>query len=121
MKTIMIIGAGEAQVPLIEAARKECYHTIVCDINPRAPASLCLAIYDPKGAGPCPRYGAESIRFSAFCKRNVTSLFQYLNALFYAFNSTHRELQLAGDLAGPTIDYRYPLWSDTTLLPLRFV
>lgn len=37
MKTIMIIGAGNAQVPLIEAAKKENYHTIVCDLNPEAP------------------------------------------------------------------------------------
>lgn len=37
MKTIMIIGAGEAQVPLIEAARKERYRTVVCDFNPSAP------------------------------------------------------------------------------------
>ena len=37
MKTIMIIGAGKAQVPLIEAATKEGYHTVVCDLNPDAP------------------------------------------------------------------------------------
>lgn len=36
MKTIMIIGAGKAQLPLIEAAKKENYHTIICDINPSA-------------------------------------------------------------------------------------
>ena len=37
MKTIMIIGAGKAQVPLIEAATREGYHTVVCDLNPDAP------------------------------------------------------------------------------------
>ena len=37
MKSIMVIGAGNNQVPLIEAARKEKYHTIVCDINSSAP------------------------------------------------------------------------------------
>lgn len=36
MKTIMVIGAGKAQVPLIEAAKKEGYHTVVCDMNPDA-------------------------------------------------------------------------------------
>jgi len=33
LKTIMIVGAGKTQVPLIEAAKKEGYHTIVCDLN----------------------------------------------------------------------------------------
>ncbi len=33
----MIIGAGKAQVPLIEAARKEGYFTVVCDLDPDAP------------------------------------------------------------------------------------
>ena len=37
MKTIMVIGAGKAQVPLIEAAKKEGYRTVVCDLNPDAP------------------------------------------------------------------------------------
>lgn len=37
MKTILIIGAGKAQVPLIKAAKKENYHTIVCDYDPGAP------------------------------------------------------------------------------------
>ena len=37
MKTIMVIGAGKAQVPLIEAAKKEGYHTVVCDLYPDAP------------------------------------------------------------------------------------
>lgn len=37
MKTIMVIGAGKSQLPLIEAAKKENYHTIVCDIDPDAP------------------------------------------------------------------------------------
>ncbi len=37
MKTIMIIGAGKSQVPLIVAAKNENYHIIVCDINPDAP------------------------------------------------------------------------------------
>lgn len=37
MKTIMIIGAGKAQVPLIEAAKREGYYTITCDWNPEAP------------------------------------------------------------------------------------
>lgn len=37
MKTILIIGAGKAQVPLIEAAKKENYHTVVCDYNLDAP------------------------------------------------------------------------------------
>ncbi len=37
MKTIMIIGAGKAQMPLIEAAKKEGYYTITCDWNPEAP------------------------------------------------------------------------------------
>ena len=36
MKTIMIIGAGKGQIPLIEAAKKEGYYSIVCDINPSA-------------------------------------------------------------------------------------
>lgn len=36
MKTIMIIGAGRAQIPLIKAAKIENYHTIVCDIDPSA-------------------------------------------------------------------------------------
>lgn len=36
MKTIMIIGAGRSQIPLIKAAKTENYHTIVCDINPSA-------------------------------------------------------------------------------------
>ena len=36
-KSILIIGAGKAQVPLIIAAKKEDYHTIVCDLNPNAP------------------------------------------------------------------------------------
>jgi len=37
MKTIMIIGAGKAQMPLIEAAKREGYYTITCDWNPEAP------------------------------------------------------------------------------------
>ena len=37
MKTIMIIGAGKCQIPLIQAAKKEKYHTVVCDNNPLAP------------------------------------------------------------------------------------
>ena len=37
MKTIMIIGAGKAQLPLIEAAKREGYRTVVCDWNPEAP------------------------------------------------------------------------------------
>lgn len=37
MKTIMVIGAGKTQMPLIEAAKKEGYHTVVCDLNPDAP------------------------------------------------------------------------------------
>ena len=37
MKTIMIIGAGKAQVPLIKAAKREGYYIIVCDWNPEAP------------------------------------------------------------------------------------
>lgn len=37
MKTVMIIGAGKSQVPLIRAAKKEKYHTIVCDFDPKAP------------------------------------------------------------------------------------
>ena len=37
MKTIMIIGAGKAQVPLIEAAKTEGYHTIICDRDTKAP------------------------------------------------------------------------------------
>ncbi len=37
LKTIMIVGAGKAQVPLIEAARKENYRTIVCDNDDKAP------------------------------------------------------------------------------------
>ena len=36
MKSIMIIGAGRTQIPLIETAKKENYHTIVCDIDPLA-------------------------------------------------------------------------------------
>lgn len=39
MKTIMVIGAGKAQVPLIEAAKKEGYRSIVCDRNPDAPGA----------------------------------------------------------------------------------
>ena len=37
MKTIMIVGAGRSQIPLIKAAKKEKYHTVVCDTNPLAP------------------------------------------------------------------------------------
>ncbi len=37
MKTIMIVGAGKTQVPLIKAAKKGGYHTIVCDKDPAAP------------------------------------------------------------------------------------
>ena len=37
MKTIMIIGAGKGQIPLIEAAKKEKYHTFVCDGDSLAP------------------------------------------------------------------------------------
>lgn len=37
MRSIMIIGAGEGQVPLIKAALRENCHTIVCDRNPNAP------------------------------------------------------------------------------------
>lgn len=37
MKTIMIIGAGVAQVPLIKTANIEGYHTVVCDIDQNAP------------------------------------------------------------------------------------
>ncbi len=37
MKTIMVIGAGKAQVPLIEVAKKEGFHTVLCDLNPDAP------------------------------------------------------------------------------------
>lgn len=40
MKTIMIIGAGKVQVPLIEAAKRESYYTIACDWNPEAPGVL---------------------------------------------------------------------------------
>lgn len=36
MKKLMVIGAGKSQVPLIEAAKKENYHTIVCDFDPMA-------------------------------------------------------------------------------------
>ena len=36
-KTIMIVGAGKAQVPLIEAAKNEDYRIVVCDMNPDAP------------------------------------------------------------------------------------
>ena len=36
MKTIMIIGAGISQVPLLKAAKREGYHTVVCDIDPKA-------------------------------------------------------------------------------------
>ena len=32
----MNFGAGKAQVPLIEAAKKEGYYTIACDLNPEA-------------------------------------------------------------------------------------
>ncbi|MBR2182358.1 MAG: ATP-grasp domain-containing protein [Acidaminococcaceae bacterium] len=37
MKTLMIVGAGKSQVPLIQAAKKEKYHTVVCDIDVNAP------------------------------------------------------------------------------------
>lgn len=37
MKTILIVGAGHAQVPLIEAANKEGYRTVVCDMDKAAP------------------------------------------------------------------------------------
>lgn len=37
MKTIMIVGAGKSQVPLMKAAKNENYHTIVCDIDSKAP------------------------------------------------------------------------------------
>lgn len=39
MKRIMIIGAGEAQIPLIESAKNCGYYTIVCDMNPDAPGT----------------------------------------------------------------------------------
>lgn len=45
MKTIMVIGAGKAQVPLIEAAKKEGYHTVVCDMNPDAPGVVLADEY----------------------------------------------------------------------------
>ena len=37
MKTIMIVGAGSSQIPLIKTAKEEKYHTVVCDTNPLAP------------------------------------------------------------------------------------
>ena len=39
MKTLMIIGAGKTQLPLIEAAKRENYHTVVCDIDSNAPGA----------------------------------------------------------------------------------
>lgn len=36
----MIIGAGKTQLALIEAAKKENYHTVVCDLDPSAPGVL---------------------------------------------------------------------------------
>ena len=45
MKTILIIGAGKAQVPLIRAAKKENYRTVVCDIDPNAPGVSLAAEY----------------------------------------------------------------------------
>ena len=38
MKRLMIFGASEFQIPLIEAAKKRNIHTCVLDINPNAPA-----------------------------------------------------------------------------------
>ncbi len=35
----MVIGAGRSQVPLIEAARREGYRTVVCDMDPMAPGA----------------------------------------------------------------------------------
>lgn len=45
MKTIMIVGAGKAQIPLINAARKEGYYTIACDMNPNAPGVALVDDY----------------------------------------------------------------------------
>ena len=45
MKKLMIIGAGMAQVPLIQASRNENYHTIVCDLNPGAPGVSLANIF----------------------------------------------------------------------------
>ena len=41
----MIVGAGKAQIPLIEAAKKEGYHTVVCDKNPVAPGVVLADEY----------------------------------------------------------------------------
>lgn len=38
-KSILIIGAGGAQVPLIKAARREGYRAVVCDWDRRAPGA----------------------------------------------------------------------------------
>ena len=37
MKKLLILGGAEAQVPLIQAAKKEEYHVVLCDwtTNPR--------------------------------------------------------------------------------------
>lgn len=45
MKTIMVIGAGKAQVPLIKSSKKEGYHTVVCDWNPDAPGVVLADEY----------------------------------------------------------------------------
>lgn len=36
LKTILILGAGEYQLPLIEAAKSENYRTVICDYNAKA-------------------------------------------------------------------------------------
>lgn len=45
MKTIMVVGAGKSQVPLILAAKKENYHTVVCDIDLKAPGVVLADEY----------------------------------------------------------------------------
>ncbi len=45
VKTIMVVGAGKSQVPLILAAKKENYHTVVCDIDPKAPGVVLADEY----------------------------------------------------------------------------
>lgn len=54
-KSILIVGAGDAQLPLIEAARREGYRTVVCDWDRDAPGTAladdfcCVSTRDGEG------------------------------------------------------------------------
>lgn len=54
-KSILIVGAGDAQLPLIEVARREGYRTVVCDWDRGAPGAAladefrCVSTRDGEG------------------------------------------------------------------------